>query len=125
MCGEVFDGTWGHSPISVGGTGGQPGGRAVESGLCLRKLSLVPCHQSWALLGYDIIGGVLVMCEPWRAPGPGVPRQVPKVCVKGGKVEGRVGGPRPLTSAPPDSSSGSCFISLLEMLTLKRFLLIF
>lgn len=61
MCGEGFDGKWGHDPTSVGVTRGQPGGRAVESGLCYGKLSFVPFHQSWVLLGSNVLSGVLVV----------------------------------------------------------------
>lgn len=58
----------GCDPTSVGVTGGQPGGRAVESGLEYGKLSFVPFHWFRVLLGH--CGGVA-----WRVSGSGVSRQ--------------------------------------------------
>lgn len=72
-------------------TGGLPGGRAVESGLCYGKLSFVPL----LLLGQNVIGGVLAVELPWRVSGSGVSGQGSEICVKGRMVGGHMSGAHP------------------------------
>lgn len=61
MCGEDLGDKWGCVPASVGVSGGQPGGRAVESGLCYGKLSFLPFRRPRVLPGRCVSSGMLVL----------------------------------------------------------------
>lgn len=61
MCGGDLGDKWGCDRASGGVTGGQPGGRAVESGLCYGKLSFLPFHWPQVLPGRCVSRRMLVL----------------------------------------------------------------